>query len=412
MCLSEREKEILQALYDCNRIPLWVYDASGSLRHFFLSALPQELKQALSLHMKELIFKSSNPEFDILCYNNELYGVFSFQWKAQTCHLLAGPMLLSASMHIAEMRSLSFADRINPSGLKLLVENLPVVSLNSFGSSLRMMLLLLNRTPPTLDEIRNYRFSDLQGTLNQTVTHELFENMQDYRLHTPYGEELAVLNCVKEGDLVQLEEIYRTLPPVKYGNMSNNPLRLFFYGCIANTTLVTRYAIEGGLDEETAFTLSDVYIRQMEHCGTFYELNLLNEKMAADFTEQVAKAKAENRPKYIRPIAECVDYIERNLSAKISLSDMAQNVHLTPKYLSYLFQKETGQKLSSFVENERIKKAKKLLVDTQYSCKEISDCLAFYSQSYFISTFKKRTQMTPKDYRDRFSKLTQPAKKL
>lgn len=43
---------------------------------------------------------------------------------------------------------------------------------------------------------------------------------------------------------------------------SNSKLKLLFYASIANTTLVTRYAIEGGLNEETAFSLSDVYIRK------------------------------------------------------------------------------------------------------------------------------------------------------
>ena len=48
---------------------------------------------------------------------------------------------------------------------------------------------------------------------------------------------------------------------------SNSKLKLLFYASIANTTLVTRYAIEGGLNEETAFSLSDVYIRKN---GTIY----------------------------------------------------------------------------------------------------------------------------------------------
>jgi len=45
---------------------------------------------------------------------------------------------------------------------------------------------------------------------------------------------------------------------------------------LSDTTLITRYAIEGSLEEEVAFTLSDVYIKQMENCQTSNELNILN----------------------------------------------------------------------------------------------------------------------------------------
>lgn len=144
------------------------------------------------------------------------------------------------------MKSLSFASSMDSNELEALVEMLPVVSLNSFSSSLRIIMLLLKKYAPTLDEIGSYKLSSLQGTLNRTFIHELFENIEDIRMHTPYSHELAVLNCVKEGNAAKLESTYRTLPEIKYGNMSNssNPLKQLFYGSIANTTLITRFAKE------------------------------------------------------------------------------------------------------------------------------------------------------------------------
>ena len=404
MCLTDTEISVLGALYDYNRIPLWIYDGSFLPQDCFFSGIPRQIQQKLSPCMERLLAGSASPDFDILCYEDELYYVFSFEHGGKKYYLLGGPMLLTGFVHITEMRSLSFAECVDSAELKLLVENLPVVTLNTFSSCLRVMMMFLKREAPGLDEISSYKFSNLQSTLNRTFTHELFENMEDYRLHTPYREEVAILNCVKEGDSAQLEATYRTLPQTKYGNMSKNPLRLFFYGCIANTTLVTRYAIEGGMEEETAFTLSDVYIQKMENCRTFYELNLLNEKMAVDFTERVAEAK-KSKQTYIKPISECIRYISRNLSSKITLADLAKEVRLSPKYLSYLFRKETGQTVSCYIEEKRIEKAKSLLAYSQCSYSEISDSLAFYSQSYFIFAFKKKVGVTPKEYRNRFSGL-------
>ncbi len=233
-------------------------------------------------------------------------------------------------------------------------------------------------------------------------TSELFENREVIRNHTSYRQELAVLHCVRQGNIALLESTYRSLPGIIYGNMSNIPLRQLFYGSIANTTLVTRYAIEGGMEEEAAFTLSDVYIRRMEKCRTLYELNALNERMAIDFTQHVAKAQTKAVKTYSLPVTCCIDRILLNLHHKISLTELAREVGLTPKYLSCLFHKETGTKLSTFIEEKRIEEAKNLLAFSQYPLNRISEYLAFTSQSYFISVFKRKTGMTPKVYRNSF----------
>mgnify|MGYP000579866241 CR=1 FL=1 len=105
------------------------------------------------------------------------------------------------------------------------------------------------------------------------------------------------LECVSNGDIHALENTYYSLPTTVYGKMtsSNSKLKLLFYASIANTTLVTRYAIEGGLNEETAFSLSDVYIRKMEQCTDVDALMKLNEQMAIEFTLRVAEAKRRQK---------------------------------------------------------------------------------------------------------------------
>lgn len=402
MCLTEIEKSMIQALYDYNRIPLWILNGNSELQNCFLPDVSHGLKEKLFAHVDSLIVNIINTNFDILCYENELYYIFAFERNNETFYLFGGPMLLSGFYHITEMKSLSFTNNMDSKELETLVENLPIVSFTSFSSCLRIMMFLLKSDALSLDEISNYKFLNLQGSLNRTFIHELFENIEDYRIHTPYSQEIAVLNCVREGNVAQLESTYKTLPQIMYGDMSNNPLRQLFYGCIANTTLITRYAIEGGLEEESAFTLSDVYIKKMENCRTLYELNILNEKMAVDFTKRVAEAKTSKRPEYKKLISQCIDYILRNIHNKITLNTLAKEVNLTPKYLSYLFRKETGQTLSSFIEDKRIDIAKNLLIYSQYSYSTISAYLSFYSQSYFISIFRKRVGMTPKEYRGRY----------
>lgn len=404
--LTTQENSFIQTIFDDNKIPLWIFSPSFSLQDSFFYDLPNDLKVKLSFHVNQLIEKSSTPDFDLMCYENELYYIFSFERNHECYYLFGGPMLLSSIHQITDMKTLSFGSHLNMRELSSLVEKLPVISLNSFRTSLRMMMQFLRNSALSLDEISNCKFSNLKESLNHSLASDLFYNMEDYRIHTPYRQEIALLNCIKEGNVAKLESLYRTLPETKYGNMTNNsnPIRQLFYGSIANTTLATRFAIEGGLDEETAFTLSDIYIKRMEHCTTLFELNLLNEKMAIDFTEHVMEAKTLKKTKYTQPITKSIDYIFSNLHTKITLSILAKEVNTSPKYLSFLFHKETGQTISSFIVEAKINRAKNLLIYSEFSYSDISQYLLFHSQSYFIAIFKKLVGMTPKKYRNLYSK--------
>jgi len=410
MCLSEYEISLIQSFYNYNRIPLWIYNKQMKLQYSFFSENLPGLTKKLSSHMDQLVTKCRNSNFDILYYDSELYYIFSFERNQETFYCLGGPMLLSNISASTTMLPFSFSHNMNSQEIDTLIKILPVISFPTFCAFLRIIMLTLKKTSLSLDEINTYQLSNLQDSLKFTFINELFENREDFRIHSSYSEELSILSCVKEGNVSQLRATYKALPQFKYGNMSNNPLRLLFYGCIANTTLVSRYAIEGGLNEETAFTLGDVYIRQMENCKTAYELNVSNENMVVDFTEQVAKAKTSNKPAYTEAISSCIDYIVKNIHEKITLDTLAGEVYLTPKYLSHLFRRETGQTLSSFISNQKIEEAKNLLSYSHYTYSQISNSLSFHSQSYFIAIFKKKVGITPRNYRSVYSKSTQKDK--
>ncbi len=238
-------------------------------------------------------------------------------------------------------------------------------------------------------------------TSTPSLAKEHFENLEDAMIHTPYRQEKAILECVKAGNVSLLEETYAKLPAIKYGTMStsSNPLKQLFYGSIANTTLVTRYAIEGGLEEETAFTLSDIYIKKMENAKTLESLNALNEEMAMDFTLRVAKIHENPSCEYSESIQQTIKLIKARTHEKLTLHELANEVHLNEKYLSFLFKKETGINLSQYILDAKIKEAKHLLTYTDYSSSEISEYLAFHSQSYFIHIFKRESGVTPGEYR-------------
>lgn len=241
----------------------------------------------------------------------------------------------------------------------------------------------------------------MKSDINFSLTHELLENEENELIHTSYAQEKAILECVAHGNVQALESTYYSLPTTVYGKMtsSSSKLKQLFYASISNTTLITRSAIEGGLNEETAFSLSDVYIRKMERCTDVDTLMKLNEQMAVEFTLRVAESKKIPKNYYSPAISRVIESIYHGKNKTLTLNQLAASVNLTPKYLSALFHKETGQTLTVFIHRVLIEKAKNLLTHSAYSLGEISTYLNFSSQSYFISIFKRYTGITPGQYR-------------
>lgn len=92
---------------------------------------------------------------------------------------------------------------------------------------------------------------------------------------------------------------------------------------------------------------------------------------------------------------KAMNWIEEHLDEEIRVDSLARALHLTPNYLSSLFQREVGCSLSDYVTARRISTAKRLLIETDLQVKEITEQLGLKNVSYFCQIFKKQTGITP-----------------
>ena len=94
-----------------------------------------------------------------------------------------------------------------------------------------------------------------------------------------------------------------------------------------------------------------------------------------------------------------IDYIERNLSNKITLSDISKFTFFSPGYCENVFKRDTGKSINDYLINERLENAKKLLAEDVLTLEAISESIGIEDYNYFSRLFKKRTGFTPKEYR-------------
>ena len=178
--------------------------------------------------------------------------------------------------------------------------------------------------------------------------------------------------------------------------LSKNPLRNQKNLFICSVTIAARAAIEGGLDSELAFTLSDSYIQHVEELNEIGQIASLYLKMLTDFTCRVHRLKSMN---YSNTIIKCRDYITNHIYENITLSQLSKVLSVSSNYLSEKFKKEVGMTISEFIQKEKVEEAKRLLSSTNNSILDICVSLNFTDQSYFTKIFKKVTGITPNQYR-------------
>jgi AraC-like DNA-binding protein len=82
-----------------------------------------------------------------------------------------------------------------------------------------------------------------------------------------------------------------------------------------------------------------------------------------------------------------------------SVKFLADNVNLSPSYLSDLLKKETGKNAQEHIHFYLIEQAKTYLVNTDKNINEIAYHLGFEYPQYFNKLFKQKTGKTPLEYR-------------
>lgn len=234
---------------------------------------------------------------------------------------------------------------------------------------------------------------------------ELSKGRRDFIFHSNLSYERILLDYVKNGRKDKIKELidYSIMGEAELGLLSKRSrVRSEKNLMITGIALVCRAAIEGGLNEETAFTLSDFYIQHLEEQESLKAILSLMEDAIYDFTNRVAEL---NHEKYSAKITACQHYIYNHLYDDITLEQLSDLCQLSTNYLSSLFKKEVGTSISEYIQQQRINEAKKLLTLTNYPISDICLWLNFSDQSYFIKIFKKFTGVTPKKYRDDYSSI-------
>lgn len=83
-----------------------------------------------------------------------------------------------------------------------------------------------------------------------------------------------------------------------------------------------------------------------------------------------------------------------------SCRDVLEHLGVSRSYFSTVFKEKTGQSFVEYLTNLRMEKAKEYLRETGLCTYEIAERIGFADPHYFSLSFRRRTGMTPKQYRE------------
>jgi two-component system response regulator YesN len=93
------------------------------------------------------------------------------------------------------------------------------------------------------------------------------------------------------------------------------------------------------------------------------------------------------------------NYVQTNLSADLSIDELAGHLNISCSYFSLLFKQHFGETFLEYVTRERMELAKSMLRTSVKSVSQIGRLVGFPDRRYFTKVFMKRVGCTPSEYR-------------
>ena len=128
-----------------------------------------------------------------------------------------------------------------------------------------------------------------------------------------------------------------------------------------------------------------------ESAATFLAVHLLH-----NYTTRKSSIREYEGGLPQQKLKQSIDYIQDNLAREISLNELANELGISRYYFCRLFKQSTGFSPHQYVIQQRVERAKQLLLRGEMSIADVAQVCGFAHQSHLTRHFKRLTGVTPK----------------
>lgn len=231
-----------------------------------------------------------------------------------------------------------------------------------------------------------YPKDDINDTIFNTKTMEV-----------TYKLENELMQAVTLGQIHKETLIPNSFSEEMFEKRVSDPLRNVKNYTIIMNTLLRKAAEQGGVHPFHIDKLSSEFAHKIEQLTFLSQSAPLMREMFRSYCRLV---RTHSIQKYSLTIQNTILIIDKDLSADLSLSKLANKLNISPAYLATLFKKETRKTVSEYIREKRIRYAANLLVNTRLQVQTVALHCGIMDVQYFSKLFKKQMGKTPKEYRE------------
>lgn len=304
-----------------------------------------------------------------------------------------------------EMKKYAFLLNISESEVFMFISNMRLLSGFHLDTLIQAIIIYNFTINKTMYDISDVRIKNSeQNNISSLIKESEVSAMKDYDFYSnavrSFSIEKDIIKKIINGDVEGLIDGATKIPAVSSGNLAPHLIRHQKNFFIRLETIVSRTAIEAGLDVEEVFSAEQMYIKKCESLENIDRIKNLQYHMILDFADRVRKLHQYNEAnsKLVNNISK---YINNHITEPVKTADIADYLGKSRGTVTTEFKKQTGMNLSYFIKLKKIQKSEEILNETNKSLIFISNYLGFSSQAHFCKVFKQIKGITPKEYRDK-----------
>lgn len=223
--------------------------------------------------------------------------------------------------------------------------------------------------------------------------HYLEERVKDEKY--PIDKENDLLDKVRMGDRSGARKILNEILSVIFLRSAGN-IELIKARALELVVVISRAAVEGGASMDKLLGFNYSYISELASMDRFEDICFWIVKVLDTFLDTVYESRSIKNSSILGG-AICI--IQNQYTENLSLDDVAQQVFISPYYLSHLFREELGVTFLEYLTRTRMDEAKRLLSDRSLTIMDISTQVGYEDPNYFSKVFKKNIGVSPNQYR-------------
>lgn len=281
-----------------------------------------------------------------------------------------------------------------------IVQHSPLMDLAQFSSNISLFMRLAFQEDIPVSKMT---FSGNEPQKNEpTNTPAPLSQKQDTSVHAlsmTIAFQKSVLQNILNGNLPGIHEAFEhgiTDLTNVFTTDTSEEFQRFFYSFALICCICV---IESDMGLKDAFHIFKAHVSMLFSIHSVTDMIEMCQNLSLEYGNLILSK--QNKKYDSSVVAKSLQYIHEHLQNKISVDDLAQYCNVSKRTVLRHFSEHFDMSAAEYIMEQKLKEGAFLLEHSSMTFAEISNQLAFSSQSHFSTAFKKRYHCTPQQYRNK-----------